>query len=88
MRATRLQQILVQAACFGTLAVSGAVLAPVAGAQGCAPGFIANPYNGQCLAPVSTPVINGIPCVPSNIGLCSSFAQNQLPPQRPQSSLG
>ena len=83
----RLQQILVHAACCGTLAISGMSIAPVAAAQTCAPGFVVNQYNGQCLAPVVTPVINGIPCIASNIGLCSSFLQNQQPPRRPQSSV-
>ena len=87
MTASRLQQILVHAACCGTLAVSGMSMAPVATAQTCSPGFVVNQYNGQCLAPVVTPVINGIPCIASNIGLCSSFLQNQQPPRRPQSSV-
>jgi hypothetical protein len=84
---TRLQQLLINAVCGGTLALAGIALAPSVGAQTCASGFIANPYNAQCLAPVSTPVINGIPCVASNIGICSSFLQNQQPPRRPQSSV-
>jgi len=46
------------------------------------PGFEPNPYTAQCLAPVNTPTINGIPCVASNIGLCSSFVQNQQQPPR------
>ena len=74
--------------CGGALAFAGIAIAPAVGAQTCAPGFIVNPYNGQCLAPVSTPVINGIPCVASNIGICSSFLQNQQPPRRPQSAVG
>lgn len=59
-------------------------LAPAAQAQGCATGFIPNPYTAQCLAPVSTPIINGQPCIASNIGLCSSFVQNQQPPRGPR----
>ena len=47
--------------------------------SGLCPGFIPNPYTAQCLAPVSTPIINGQPCIASNIGLCSSFVQNQQP---------
>lgn len=67
----------------------GAVgMAPAAGAQTCAPGFERNPYTPECLAPVSTPTINGVPCVPSNIGLCSSFVQNQQPQRVPRSSFG
>ena len=58
--------------------------APAASAQTCAPGFVANPYSAQCLAPVNTAVINGVPCVPSNIGLCSSFVQNQQPRRGPR----
>lgn len=87
MTATRLQQILIHAACCGTFAISGMSIAPVAGAQTCAPGFVVNQYSGQCLAPVVTPVINGIPCIASNVGICSSFVQNQQPPRRPQSSV-
>ena len=87
MTSTRLQQILVHAVVGGTLAITVMSIAPVAGAQTCAPGFVVNQYNGQCLAPVVTPVINGIPCVASNIGICSSFLQNQQPPRRPQSSV-
>jgi hypothetical protein len=88
MMATRVQQILVGAACGGPLAIMAMSIAPVADAQTCAPGFVVNQYNGQCLAPVVTPVINGIPCIASNIGICSSFLQNQQPPRRPQSSVG
>ena len=66
--------------CAAAAAVGAAVTSsPVAVAQNCAPGFVANPYTAQCLAPVSTPFINGIACVPSRIGLCSSFVQNQQP---------
>lgn len=70
--------------CGGAL-VAGAVLAapPVQG-QSCAPGFVPNPYTAQCLAPVSTPVINGQPCIASKIALCSSFLQNQQPPRGPR----
>lgn len=88
MTFTRLQQILVRAVCGGAVAISGMSIAPAAAAQTCAPGFVVNQYNGQCLAPVVTPVINGIPCIASNIGICSSFLQNQQPPRRPQSSVG
>ena len=88
MTATRLQQTLIRAACCGMFALSAGAVAPAVHAQTCAPGFIVNQYNSQCLAPVSTPVINGIPCVASNIGICSSFVQNQQPPRRPQSSVG
>ena len=66
----------------------GIALAPTSTARECPPGFIENPYNSQCLAPVSTPTINGVPCVPSNLGLCSSFVQNQQPPRVPKSSVG
>jgi hypothetical protein len=58
--------------------------APVAAADTCAPGFVPNPYTAQCLAPVNTPVINGQPCIASNIALCSSFIQNQQPPRGPR----
>jgi hypothetical protein len=66
----------------GTIALAGA-----AAAQGCAPGFVPNPYTAQCLAPVSTPIIAGVPCVPSNLGLCQSLVQN-LPVPRPPSAAG
>lgn len=67
------------------VALGGAigVSTPAASAQNCGPGFVRNPYSSQCLAPVITPVINGIPCVPSNLGLCQSFVQNQQPRRRP-----
>jgi hypothetical protein len=73
----------------GGVAVVGAavgivVSAPVAAANTCAPGFVSNPYTAQCLAPVNTPVINGQPCIASNIGLCNSFIQNQQPPRGPR----
>jgi hypothetical protein len=87
MPTTGLQQLLINALCAGALALAVIALAPSAGAQTCGSGFVANPYSGQCLAPVITPVINGIPCVASNIGICSSFLQNQQPPRRPQSSV-
>lgn len=71
--------------CAAGVAVGAAVTStPVASAQNCAPGFVANPYTAQCLAPVSTPFINGIACVPSRIGLCSSFVQNQQPRRGPR----
>lgn len=70
----------------GLLLGAALTLAPVSAqaGQGCAPGFVPNPYNSQCLAPVTTPTINGIPCVPSNLGLCQSFVQNQQPRRVPQ----
>ena len=72
----------------GVFAAAGVGMAPMAVASGCAPGFVANPYNAQCLAPVITPTINGVPCVPSNLGLCNSFVQNQQPPRVPFTSIG
>ena len=84
-----MRSTIARAACCAALLTGGVVLAPAADAGGCPTGFATNPYNGQCLAPaVTTPVINGIPCVASNIGICSSFLQNQQPPRRPQSSIG
>ena len=88
--AIRIRRVLANTACAGViagaLAVGGVALAPGSTAQTCAPGFIPNPYNSQCLAPVSTPVINGVPCVASKLALCSSFVQNQQPPRVPRSS--
>ncbi|MCX6480058.1 MAG: hypothetical protein NTY24_06530 [Mycobacterium sp.] len=82
--------MLADTACLGALAgalvVGGVVLAPGSTAQTCGPGFVPNPYNSQCLAPVITPVINGVPCVASKLALCSSFVQNQQPPRVPSSS--
>jgi hypothetical protein len=84
-----MRSTIVRAVCCAAVLTGGVALAPSAAARGCPTGFATNPYNGQCLAPaVSTPVINGIPCVASNIGICSSFLQNQQPPRRPQSSIG
>ncbi len=69
---------------FGALAHG----APVASAEGCAPGHVSNPYNSQCFVVGSAPTINGVPCVASHLGLCSSFAQNQQPPRKPATSMG
>lgn len=68
----------------GSVLAGSILLAPAAAAGECAPGFVPNPYTAQCLAPVNTATINGIPCIPSNIGLCSSFLQNQQPPRGPR----
>ena len=80
---TRLRQVLI-AGCGTALAGGVVAFAPAADAQSCAPGFVPNPYTAQCLSPVSTPVINGQPCIASNIALCSSFLQNQQPPSGPR----
>ena len=72
----------------GALVAAGVALSPAAPVQTCAPGFISNPYSAQCLAPVSTATINGVPCVPSNLGLCSSFVQNQQPRRVPVATVG
>lgn len=66
----------------------GAAAAPVASADGCAPGHVSNPYNSQCFVVGSAPTINGVPCVASHLGLCSSFTQNQQPPRKPVTSIG
>lgn len=87
MRTAR-QRNLVSALWCGVLVAAGVALAPNAVASGCGPGFVPNPFNGQCLAPVITPSINGVPCVPSKLGLCNSFVQNQQPPRVPFSSVG
>lgn len=68
--------------CPAVLVVAGIALAGDVAAQGCAPGFVPNPYNAQCLAPVITPTIQGVPCVPSNLAVCLSLVQN-LPVPRP-----
>ncbi|MET0698900.1 MAG: hypothetical protein ABWY93_04475 [Mycobacterium sp.] len=61
-----------------------AVSPPVAAAQGCPPGHQSNAYSGECFVTGSAPTINGVPCVASHLGLCSSFTQNQQPPRRPR----
>ena len=76
------------AVCVAVFTAATVVSTPPTQAQTCAPGFVANPYTcllytAQCLAPVSTATINGVPCVASNLGLCSSFVQNQQPIRRP-----
>lgn len=81
-----LRRTLVHTTCLGAFAAGLVALAPAVTAQNCAPGFVPNPYGPQCLAPVTTPVINGVPCVPSNLGLCQSFVQNQQPPRPPRAS--
>lgn len=82
-RANRLAVVITGALLAGGLAASSPV-----SAQSCAPGFEPNPYSAQCLAPVNTATINGVPCVPSNLGLCNSFVQNQQPRRVPVTSLG
>ncbi len=82
------RQTLVHAVCLGAVAAGLVVLAPAVKAQNCAPGFVPNPYGPQCLAPVTTPTINGVPCVPSKLALCQSFVQNQQPPRSPRTSAG
>lgn len=62
--------------------------APAAWAEGCAPGHVSNPYNSQCFVVGSAPTINGVPCVASHLGLCSSFTQNQQAPRKPVTSIG
>ena len=84
MAVTARTRQLVIAGFTGALACGVVAFAPAAVADGCAAGFVANPYTAQCLAPVSTPIINGQPCIASNIGLCSSFLQNQQPPRGPR----
>jgi len=88
----RVRAILANAACVATLAgvvtAVGVLLAPASTAKTCGNGFVDNPYNSQCLAPVITPVINGVPCVASKLGLCSSFVQNQQPPRVPRATVG
>lgn len=61
------------------------VCAPGASADSCPPGHLNNEFTGQCYVKGSAPTINGIPCVASKTGLCSSFYQNQQPPRRPVS---
>lgn len=74
------------AAVVGGVAAAG--IAPIASADGCPPGHLTNPYGGQCYVWGSAPTINGVPCVASHLGLCSSFIQNQQPPRKPVASIG
>lgn len=70
------------------LAAGLIVSAPAAGADSCPPGHVNNQYTNQCHVQGSAPTINGVPCVASNLGLCSSFRQNQQPPRKPYTSIG
>ncbi|MEI7914829.1 MAG: hypothetical protein WCH82_08775 [Mycobacteriaceae bacterium] len=81
----RSRRITMVGLCCPALLISGITLAAGVSAQTCAPGFVPNPYNAQCLAPVSTPTIQGVPCVPSNLAVCLSLAAN-LPVPRPPAS--
>lgn len=74
------------AACLLVAAAGVVTPGAVAAAQNCAPGFVPNPYSAQCLAPVITPTISGVPCVPSKLGLCQSFLQNLQPPRVPRTA--
>ena len=79
---------IIRALVAGALVAAGVALGPPAPAQACAPGFVPNPYTLQCLAPVNTVIINGVPCVASKLGLCNSFVQNQQPRRVPVSTVG
>ena len=79
---------LAAALCAGALAAGQVAASAPAGALNCAPGFEPNPFTAECLAPVNTATINGVPCVASKIGLCSSFIQNQQPPRVPVATVG
>ena len=79
---------LAPAVCCVALAAGAFVAAPVASADNCPPGHLSNDYTGQCYVQGSAPTINGVPCVASNLGLCSSFTQNQQPPRKPYTSIG
>jgi hypothetical protein len=83
-----LRSALAAVGCAGALAVGGFAASAPAGAMNCAPGFEPNPYTAECLAPVNTATINGVPCVASKIGLCSSFVQNQQAPRVPVATVG
>lgn len=72
------------------VAVTGTWALPAAPAlaNACPPGHLSNPYSSQCYVVGSAPTINGVPCVASNLGVCSSFRQNQQPPRRPIARMG
>lgn len=81
-------RVLVLPACLAALVAGLIAAVPATAGPNCAPGFEPNPYTAQCLAPVTTPTINGVPCVASKLGLCQSFLQNQQPPRPPGSAVG
>lgn len=83
-----LRRLCVAGFCCLLLAGGSLAVSPVAAANGCAPGFLTNPYNGQCFTPQQAPTINGVTCTPGNLGVCLSFQQNQQPPRKPFSSVG
>lgn len=87
----RMRRTALRTACLGALVggalAGGFAAAPMAAAWDCAPGFVRNPYNAQCLAPVTTPSISGVPCVASKIGLCRALS-SAPPPRTPGSSFG
>ncbi|CAN5802548.1 hypothetical protein BH09ACT7_BH09ACT7_24050 [soil metagenome] len=82
----RLLRVIPAGWCGAFVFALGVVSAPVAVAQGCPPGHQTNAYSGQCYVKGSAPTINGVPCVASHLGLCSSFSQNQQPPRRPRTA--
>ncbi|WP_328358982.1 hypothetical protein OG976_05550 [Mycobacterium sp. NBC_00419] len=85
---TRFWRIAVPSLSGVALAAGLIVSAPAAGADSCPPGHVNNQYTNQCYVQGSAPTINGVPCVASNLGLCSSFRQNQQPPRKPYTSIG
>lgn len=44
--------------------------------------IVINPYGGG-----EIPSVNGIPCTPEHIGTCIGMGYNQVPHQRPQSTI-
>ena len=85
----RLWRSMVASSCIP--AIGWAVLigsAPTASAEGCPPGHLTNPYNGQCYVVGSAPTIAGIPCVASHLGECLSFTQNLPLPRLPRPRVG
>jgi hypothetical protein len=75
---------------LGRSLVVGLVSAAIVAAPGAGAEPTANGYNGAP-TPVSggpVPVVNGVPCVGGNFGVCVGFAQNQPPRIRPGSQVG
>ncbi|WP_156432766.1 hypothetical protein [Mycobacterium sp. M26] len=74
-------------AAVGVALASGLMVVAPATASACPPGHVNNQHTNQCYLQGSAPTINGVPCVASNLGLCSSFRQNQQPPRKPYTSV-
>lgn len=83
-----LQRLRTAGTCCVLLAAGTIAVSPVAAANGCAPGFLTNPYNGQCFSPQQAPTINGVTCTPGNLGCaCRSSRTSNRRAGRPVRSV-